>query len=437
VTKRRRARGRGGLVDDHAQVGLFGLMGQGNLGNDASMEALLTYLRKCHSEVDIDVVCTGPELIREQYNVPTADLHWRRAECRNHSGTRALMRKAADTAFGMVVDSVQLAAWVRRHDAVIVPGMGVLETTVPMRAWKTPYLMFLLSASGRLFGTKVALVGTGANFVDERLMRKLITWAARLASYRSFRDKLSRDALEQMGLDISGDAVYPDVVFSLSTPKEATPVPGSVGVGVMDYCGRNVDRGQANEIRSDYIEKITSFALWLVDQGRPIRLITSDPVADAKIISAVVASLQERRPRLEASLVTAEPITCIGDLLDQTALVETVVATRYHNIVCALKLAKPTVSIGYATKCDVLMEDMGLAEFCQPVKSFDVARLIEHFEEADSRSAELQAVLKERSVARCARVDSQFAEMSRAILPGDGSQTPPPLRLIHAGSGTS
>ena len=63
------------------------------------------------------------------------------------------------------------------------------------------------------------------------------------------------------------------------------------------------------------------------------------------------------------------------------------VATRYHNILCALKLAKPTVSIGYATKCDVLMADMGLSSFCQPVKSFDVARLIEQFKELDGRSA--------------------------------------------------
>ncbi len=195
----------------------------------------------------------------------------------------------------------------------------------------------------------------------------------------------------------------------------------SVGIGVMDYCGRNVDRRQADDIRAAYIEKITNFALWLVDRGRPIRLITSDPLADAKIIGAVRASLKERRPGLEA-LVTAEPITCIGDLLEQTALVETVVATRYHNILCSLKLAKPTVSIGYATKCDVLMADMGLPEFCQPVKTFDVARLIEQFEELDGRSAELQETLAERAAARKASVGRLYADVSRAIFPGDDSQ---------------
>jgi polysaccharide pyruvyl transferase WcaK-like protein len=422
VTRHRRALRRSGQVDLPLQAGLFGLMGQGNLGNDGSMEAVLVYLRAEHPEVTVDVLCTGPDLIREQYGVPTTDLHWRHAERESPSAVSPLFRKVADTVYGMAIDSVRLVAWIRRHDAVIVPGMGVFETTVPMRTWKTPYWMFLLCASGRLFGTKVALVSTGANFIDERLMRKLIVTAARLASYRSFRDTLSRDAMEKMGLDTSGDAVYPDVVFSLPTSTPAAPVPDSVGIGVMDYCGRNVDRRQADDIRAAYIEKITGFALWLVDRGRPIRLITSDPLADAKIIQAVQTSLKERRPGLEESLVTAEPIACIGDLLEQTALVETVVATRYHNILCSLKLSKPTVSIGYATKCDVLMADMGLPEFCQPVKTFDVARLIEQFEELDCRSVELQATLAERTAAREASVTRLFADVSRAIFPGADSE---------------
>ena len=73
---------------------------------------------------------------------------------------------------------------------------------------------------------------------------------------------------------------FPRLQRSRVTPK-------SVGIGVMDYCGQNVDRGQADDIRSSYVEKITEFALWLVDNGRPIRLITSDPVADDKIIRAI------------------------------------------------------------------------------------------------------------------------------------------------------
>ena len=62
------------------------------------------------------------------------------------------------------------------------------------------------------------------------------------------------------------------------------------------------------------------------------------------------------------------------------------VACRYHNVLYALKMARPTISLGYAAKHDALMAEMGMSEFSQPVRSLDVARLIEQFEELDSRS---------------------------------------------------
>ena len=107
--------------------------------------------------------------------------------------------------------------------------------------------MFLLCTSGRLFGTKVALVSVGANVIHQRVTRRLVTAAARRAFYRSFRDSSARDAMRQMGLDTSGDAVYPDLAFSLPVPaageREAA---GAVGVGVMEYSGSNDDRQHAD-----------------------------------------------------------------------------------------------------------------------------------------------------------------------------------------------
>ena len=269
VTLRQRA-GRIHRAEGERSAGLFGLLGQGNLGNDGSMEAVLSYLRARHPDLSIDVLCTGPQVIGPQYEIPAADVRWHRPERGNASRVPALAQRAMDLVFGMTADSVRIVSWVRRHDAVIVPGMGVLETTLPIRAWKTPYWMFLLSASGRLFGTKVAFVSTGASVIDERFIRLFVTAAARLSSYRSFRDANSRESMHRMGVDTSRDAVYPDVVFSLPKPQAPPPTLGSVGLGIMDYCGRNVDRRQADEIRASYVEKMTKFSLWLVDHGRSL-----------------------------------------------------------------------------------------------------------------------------------------------------------------------
>lgn len=87
----------------------------------------------------------------------------------------------------------------------------------------------------RLFGRKVALVSVGANDIRQPLARRLVTAAARLAYYRSFRDTFPRDAMRRMDLNTSGDAVYPDLAFALPTPRDVPVVVGMVGVGVMDY----------------------------------------------------------------------------------------------------------------------------------------------------------------------------------------------------------
>src|SRR5262249_26702081 len=153
-------------------------------------------------------LCSGTEQMTARYGVPAAQLRWYNTETKGASGMMALATKSLKVPLGMVIDAFRIASWVRCHDVVIVPGMGVLEATLPLRPWHTPYSMFLVCAFGRLFGTKVALVSVGANDIRQRLTRRLITAAARLAYYRSYRDTFSRDAMRQMGLNTSGDAVY-------------------------------------------------------------------------------------------------------------------------------------------------------------------------------------------------------------------------------------
>ena len=139
----------------------------------------------------------------------------------------------------------------------------------------------------------------------------------------------------------------------------------------MDYSGNNEDdRGRAGEIRSAYIEKMKSFIRWLVDNGRRVRLFVGDTNnADETVVEEILADLRAHRPDLDPAWVVAEPVSTFADLQRAMEPVGTVVATRYHNVVCALMLSKPTISIGYGDKSAVLMTDMGLADYCQPVNS--------------------------------------------------------------------
>lgn len=392
-------------------MGFFGILGSGNLGNDGSLDAVVTFLRDRHPDADLGFLCMGPEQVTARYGVPATPLQWYEPHAGTAAGARAVLLKVV----GKVLDPFRTLAWVRRHDVVIVPGMGVLEATLPLRPWAFPYSLLWLCVTARLVGTRVALVSVGSDVIRKRVTRWMITRAARLAHYRSYRDTHSRDAMREMGVDVVADEVYPDLAFALRVPPATPAATGAVGVGVMAYYGGNDDRGRAGEIHRAYVETMKRFVRWLVDGGRQVRLFTGDPV-DESVVVDILADLRAHRPGLDASRVVADPTSTLQDLMRQMATVDTVVATRYHNVLCALKLSLPTLSIGYATKNEVLMAGMGLGEFCQSARSVDLERLIEQFSTLESRREQLVDTMAGRNRANVRRLEQQFAVLSAVVL---------------------
>jgi polysaccharide pyruvyl transferase WcaK-like protein len=388
-------------------------MGVGNIGNDASMEALLSYLRADHPDAILDSMCGGPEVVRQMYGLASVPIQWSQEHGRQVSGVRGVVLKV----LGKGMDAWRIPAWVRRHDVVIVPGMGVLETSLPMRPWGFPYIMFLLCASGKIFGTKVALVSVGTSVISQRLTRRLFLSAARLAFYRSYRDGQSHDAMRQQGLDATQDHVYPDLAFSIPVPPYDPGDAGTVGIGVMDYYGTNDDdRRQADEIHASYVEKMKIFVRWLVDSGRKVRLFVGDTNdSDDTVVQEILADVRAYRPDLDPAWVVAEPVSTFADLMCAMVPAGTVIATRYHNVICALKLCKPTISIGYAPKNLALMAGMGLSEYCQPINSLDVSRLIEQFTDLESRAPQLRKTIAAGNGVKEELLADQFAELSSVL----------------------
>jgi polysaccharide pyruvyl transferase WcaK-like protein len=186
---------------------------------------------------------------------------------------------------------------------------------------------------------------------------------------------------------------------------------------VMAYYGTNDDRKQAAEIHAAYTEKMKRFVRWLAAAGYKIRLFGGDNLWDDAVLEEILADLRKHRPDLEPVWAVAEPVTSLEELMLQMGPVGTVVAIRYHNVLCALKLSKPTLSISYAKKHDLLMADMGLAEFCQFANALDVDQLIEQFTELQSRSAQLTEAMAKRNEEKARLLEQQFATLSALLFP--------------------
>ncbi len=390
------------------RIGLFGLLGSGNLGNDASLEAVVAFLRARFPDAELVAMCAGPERVSAAHGIPAVPLHSYdyAGPPRRLDPLRKLWAKLRDT--------VRTAVFVRRCDVVVVPGMGVLETTLPLRPWGWPWTLFVLAASGRLVGTTVALVGVGANEIRAPLTRRLIVAAARLTTRRSFRDQLSKDALARMGVDTSGDEVHPDLVFTLPEPADGAVVPRSVAVGVIDYHGGDDDRAHAEEIHAAYQAAITAFVGSLLDEGRQVRLVTGDDV-DRTVVATVVAAVTRSRPGLARDRLLAEPVSSYAELMSRLQPAEVVVASRYHNVIAALKLGKPTVALGYGAKNDVLMAAVGLGGFTQSLRALDLDRLQEQLRAAEAERDRLVDEITRATKEFRAQLDGTFDRLAAAL----------------------
>jgi polysaccharide pyruvyl transferase WcaK-like protein len=282
-------------------------------------------------------------------------------------------------------------SFTRKLDVLIVPGTGILDDfcSGPLGI---PLDVFLWCLAARLTRTPVWFVSIGAGPIAHPLSRWLMVSAARMAQYRSYRDVNSKEFLAQAGVDTDDDLVFPDIAFDLPRPDSvaaAGPTDSlTVGVGVMEYWGWQAS-SESSAIHGTYQDGLSRFCVWLLEKGHRIRLLSGDS-SDHRAIQALKTLIEVRLgdPTLMPN-VLAEPARDLADVMTQMAATDVVVATRFHNVVCALKMGKPTLSLSYAEKNAALLEDAGLGGYVQHVEGFDIEELKVRFEQIAAERATL------------------------------------------------
>jgi polysaccharide pyruvyl transferase WcaK-like protein len=354
-------------------VGLFGGFGSGNFGNDGSLESMLLFLRRVAPEQRLLCICGDPAAVEQAFGVDAIPIHWK-PRC----PARGRMAVLAQKVLGRATLWLHAVRHLRSLKVLIVPGTGLLDDfAVSPLGWPFDLLSWFLLA--RLMGVKVVLASIGAGPIRHPVSRWLMKSAARAAHYRSYRDTVSKTFMESIGFDARRDPVCPDLAFRLRAPpairrQRAENEPLTIGVGVMAYHGWRKGGSRGAEIYAAYLEKLTKFVFWLLNRGHVVRLLIGE-TSDLRAVEDLLRAVCERKPDLGGGAIVFAPAKTLHDVMQQMADTDVVVATRYHNIVCALRMAKPTVSIGYSYKNDALLAEMGLSDFCQHVEDFDVELL--------------------------------------------------------------
>jgi polysaccharide pyruvyl transferase WcaK-like protein len=264
----------------------------------------------------------------------------------------------------------------------------------------------------KLRGCKLLFISVGAGPIYGRLSKFFVKSALALADFRSYRDERSMRYLENIGFAPTSDQVYPDLVFSL--PQAVIPYENKfekskcvVGLGLMEYAGRYSVANPSPTTYRNYLENLVILTSWLLTRGYDVRLLIGD-TCDKAVVEDFRRLLNGHLSIHDSGRIIDEPAASVEQLLSQLASTDMVVATRFHNVLLALLLHKPVMSISFHHKCASLMSQMGLSEYCQDINDLKADRLIEQFCRLEKNAGSLGPMIRQKVEGCRKALDEQY-----------------------------
>jgi polysaccharide pyruvyl transferase WcaK-like protein len=428
------------------RIALFGNFGGGNLGNEATLQAMVDNLRRHMPNAEITCICPEPETTPSQYNISAVPIRahfpiWKLVGVSNsddkpaggssgsisgtapHRWIKAFVElRALRICAYPFVDAYRWfkgIASLKNCNLLIMTGTGMVSdfTITP---FGLHYDIFRWAVIAKLCRCKLLFVSVGGGPIRHPLSRCFVKAALALADYRSYRDASTKDHLEAIGVDVTNDAVYPDLAFSL--PTAVTPVnndPGRrgivIGVGLMNYFGRF---GNDEAVYCEYLQSLASLVVCLLEHRYTVRILIGDFVWDQSVRRDLRRELGERGCNYEDRGIIDEPASSVDELLSQLASVDVVLSSRFHNLLLGLLLKKPVVAISYQEKFKPLMDGVGLGDFCQDIEHIDVDDLIGKVISIQENAPGIKSRIATKVESYRAALDEQYVRILEGICSG-------------------
>jgi polysaccharide pyruvyl transferase WcaK-like protein len=403
------------------RISLFGNFGTGNFGNECTLQAMLCNARRFAPDANISCICARPEDTSSRHNIP-ASLIKPTLGSRWTASRGPVLRWLRRIVIGLPMEIyrwVQAIGTMMRVDGLVMTGTGMLGD-FGIAPLGLHYDIMRWSIAAKVCRRKLLFVSVGAGPIERRLSRWFVKTALSLADYRSYRDGFSKAYLEGIGFTGTGDAVYPDLAFSL--PKALVPDGHHdeprrpvVGIGVMTYYDRRATLDQGGTTYHDYIDTLACLVAWLLEHSYTPRLLIGDATYDDRVM-VDLRRLLRQRGLYEDEAIIDEPMASHEEVLSQLAATDYVVASRFHNVLLALMLNKPVLAISYHEKIDALMAGFGLQEYCQDIEHLDLDRLIGQLTALERNAAVLKPPIERTSEAHRKALDSQYHHIFSLVI---------------------
>lgn len=424
----------------HAKVGLLHHVGGGNLGDDATLDAVAGNIRRRWPNADIVALSMNPDDTERQHEIKSYALRrncWAIGYKSTGAGAtfkarvKALARKYRPMLYllNAISAAIRLPLGVLRElfflvssrrivksiDLLIISGGGQL--TEKDGPWGFPYTIFKWVVLAKSAGVRCVFLNVGAGPLTLPLSKYFARRALQAADYVSLRDDRSRALVHEIGF--TGESrVCPDSVYGLEfAPAKSRARERSsqsiVGFAPMPYpdpdpSGYLTERNQV--IYEAFIGKLAGFASWLASRSYALAFFGTDFGVDPPAIRDLQRTLLTDHGVPSLSGVN-HSVTSVRDLLATIPAMDYVVTCRFHGVIFAHLLNKPVLAIAHHPKVTELMAALELPNYCVDIRNFDASLLAERFASMVDNAEEIRCrmatkLTRNRQLLRC-----QFDEL--------------------------
>ena len=272
--------------------------------------------------------------------------------------------------------------FLRTQDFLVVSGGGQIDDEWG-GAWHHPFALFKWAILAWINHIPYVIASVGAGKVTSTTSRFFLSATLRMARYRSYRDKNSREIAAGLLPRGAGDSVVPDLAFSL--PSSMLPLPAGiramaqgrrvVAISPMAYARPGSWPYADHALYDRYLQQMGRVVSKLLDRGYFLVMVCS-ALTDASVIPELLGCLDPESKKRFARQMLVPAIATWKDLVALLLDVDFLIASRLHSAILGFVSQRPTIAISFDPKVDWVMEDLGQTEYLLQILDFTAEDVI-------------------------------------------------------------
>ncbi len=267
--------------------------------------------------------------------------------------------------------------FLRRQDLLIVSGGGQLDDEWG-GAWGHPFALFKWAVLAWMARVPYAVASVGACKISSHTSRFFLSSALRMARYRSYRDRNSKNIAADLLPRAKGDEIVADLAFSL--PSSELPPPAGirslshsrtiVAISPIAYAKPGSWPYEDSAHYDRYLQQMTQIVSQLVQKGYFIVVVSSSLGDDESVTAEMLGRLGEDCRKLHGGQIYVPSITSWKELVASLRDVDFLIASRLHSVILGFSTQKPVIAISFDPKVDWVMEDVEQSDYVLRIRDF-------------------------------------------------------------------